>query len=145
MLGAAPLVGGHHITIPVVIPDCLFHVVKIPTARVSLVAQHNARPLPVTHSAGATVSKQVNVYIFRAQQKSVITRFCQRLLPLLRAGHADWFYHFDFPGFCPGTAAELFPHGSELSIFHSQTSKQFSCWIKIFIICCIPPYKNSMA
>ena len=145
VLGAAPLMGGHYITITIVLANCLLQVEKVPAAGVSFVTQHNARPLPVTHSAGATVSKQVNIYIFRAQQKSVITRFCQRLLPLLRAGHADWFYHFDFPWFRPGAAAKLLPHGSELSILHSQTSRQFSCWIKIFIICCIPPYKNSPA
>ena len=30
VLGAAPLMGGHYITITIVIPDCLFQVEKIP-------------------------------------------------------------------------------------------------------------------
>src|SRR4030042_2053127 len=63
VLGAAALMGGHHIPVTIVVPNRLLHMIKIAATGVSLIAQHDTGPLSVTHSACAAVSKQVDIHV----------------------------------------------------------------------------------
>ncbi len=113
VLGAAALVGGHHIAVAVVGLHRLFQVVEVPAAGISLVAHHHAGPLPIAHGAGAAVGEQVNVGVGRAQQEGIVARLFQRFRSLLPTDHVDGLDHLDLPGLGPGTASKLLAHGSK--------------------------------
>ena len=63
MFRAASLMRGDDILVAVHFLDSRFKMIEVAAARVGFIAHHHARPLTVTHRAGAAVGQQVNVHI----------------------------------------------------------------------------------
>ena len=64
VFSAAPLVSRDNVFVTIVGLYCIFEMVKISTASISLIAQHHACPLAVAHRAGAAVGQEINIYFF---------------------------------------------------------------------------------
>ena len=111
VLSAAALMGRHHVLVAVGLADGRLELVEVPRARVSLVAEHQRRPLPVAHRVRARVGEQVDIDILRAEQERVVAGLGRRPRAFIRRGHPQRLDHLDLPGLGPGPAAELVSGG----------------------------------
>ena len=83
VLGAAALMGGHHVLVAVILLDGGFEVVEVAAAGIGFVAHHHAGPLIVAHRRRAGIGQQVDVDIVRAQQEGVVAGLGHALLAIL--------------------------------------------------------------
>ena len=123
VLGPAALVRGHDVAVAVILPHGFFQMIEVLAARVGLVAQHHAGPLPIAHGVGAAIGEKIDVNVFRAEQKRVEAGLDNGLFPLPAGSHLQRLDDFDFPRLGPGTSSEpgergsgFFGHGGGCSV-----------------------------
>ncbi len=88
-------------------------------AGITLIAFHHSRPLVGGHGAGAGIGKQVNQNIVGGQQKEVVERRAQRLLPLGASRPVNRLDAFDAKGFDDGAwhmGFSFLPHTLRLRV-----------------------------
>ena len=79
--------GWNKLGVSIHITHGLLKVVVVARARVGLIAQHERRPLPVTHRARARVGQQIDIDVFTAKEEGVVASLCQRTLTLTARCH----------------------------------------------------------
>jgi hypothetical protein len=98
MLGAASLVGRHHVFEAVDLAHGGFEAVERARAGVGLIAAGHGRPLFIAHGVGAAVGQEVDVDVVAPEQKRVVPRLGDSLLALGAGGHPERFDALDLVG-----------------------------------------------
>ena len=102
VFGAASLVGGDDVLVSIVGLDGVLHAVEAAAAGVGFVAEHHGGPLAVAHGGGAGVGEQVDVNVFRSQEKGVVAGGLEGVLAFFGGGDFYRLDHFDLEGLGPG-------------------------------------------
>ncbi len=95
VLGAATLVRGHQLGIPVHLSHRVLEAVKGAAPRVRLVPHHEGGPLQVGHCRCARIGEQIDVDVLGTEQERVPTCLGNRRIATFSRGHGDCFHHLD--------------------------------------------------
>jgi hypothetical protein len=88
-LGRPALVGGHEVGVAGQVPDHRLEPVEAAGPGVALVAEHDGRPLPGAHGAGARVGEPVEEHVLGPELENVELGGGEEIFPLDAGGHAD--------------------------------------------------------
>ena len=102
VLRAASLVSRYRVLVRVVLLDRVSQVVEVGAAGICFVTTHQPGPLAVAHRAHARVGQQIDIHVFRLQQKRVVASFAYCRITLLLSRHLQELDHFDFVRLGPG-------------------------------------------